>query len=36
MLGGRLDTSRLRSVAVVAAKAAFEADIWVRSVGLYR
>jgi hypothetical protein len=36
MIGGRLDTSRLRSVAVVAAGAEFEADIWVRSIGLYR
>lgn len=36
MMGGRLDRSRLRSVAVVAGQAAFDADIYVRSVGLYR
>lgn len=35
MLGGRLEPARLKSVAVVAAKAAFEADVWVRSIGLY-
>jgi hypothetical protein len=34
--GGRPDTANLRSIAVVAAKAEFQADIWVRSVGLYR
>jgi hypothetical protein len=33
--GGRMDVGRLRSVAVVAAKAEFDADIWVRSVSLY-
>jgi hypothetical protein len=36
MLGGRLEPARLKSVAVVAAKAAFEADLWVRSIGLYK
>jgi hypothetical protein len=36
MLGGRLEPSRLRSVAIVAGFAAFDADIWVRSIGLYR
>ncbi|TVR31393.1 MAG: NADH:ubiquinone oxidoreductase [Spirochaetaceae bacterium] len=36
MLGGRrVDTDRLRSIAVVAAKADFQADIWVREVSLY-
>jgi hypothetical protein len=36
MIGGRLETARLRSVAIVAAGAAFDADIWVRSIGFYR
>ena len=36
MLGGnKIDVGRLRSVAVVAAKAEFDADIWVRSISLY-
>ncbi|MFW5729218.1 MAG: CIA30 family protein [Spirochaetota bacterium] len=34
--GGSPDISRLRSVAIVAGKAGFDADIWVRSVELYR
>lgn len=37
MLGGRRpDSGRLRSVAVVAAKAEFTADLWVRRIALYR
>jgi hypothetical protein len=36
MFGGReVNRNRLRSVAVVAAKANFQADIWVREVALY-
>lgn len=34
--GGSPDVSRLRSVAVVAGKAEFDADIWVRSIELYK
>jgi hypothetical protein len=34
--GGKIDVGRLRSVAVVAAQAEFDADIWVRSISLYK